>query len=633
MNNVFSETLTASKANYNFKSISELFEKSVEEHASLPCIETGNLIYSYEEVNKRANQLASFIRKSGAGPETLIGVFLERSPELIISILAILKSGSAYVPIDPKYASERVDYILNNTNLNMILSTSNLQAKISIDNLDKELNFILIDELNDEIEKESVKNLPFHNAANDLAYIIYTSGSTGKPKGVMIEHKGIQNLVSEQIIKFKLNKNDRVLQFASIGFDASVSEIFTTLVAGAALVLLPQNGLHIGKDLYKILQEKQISVATIPPSVLNTLPSNELPDLKTLVSAGEACTRKLIDNWSTKLNFINAYGPTEATVCATMNTLDSSNSHISIGKPISNVATYILDNTLNPVAPGEKGELYISSIGLARGYINAPELTEERFISNPFKDSFSNRLYKTGDICRWISDNELEWLERADFQVKISGMRIELGEIETVLNDHPNINQAVVIATKDEDGNFKLDAYVKADSDCKPRISELKNYLRLKLPDYMIPSRFMFLDSFPTSTSGKVDRTKLPAFDDVRPDIDTEYVGPRSDLEKALAEIWKEVLNIDKVGVYDNFFELGGQSLMATKMVSRIRSSLNMDVPISIIFNITPTIEQTALALENYQLEQLNSSELEELLSELEDMDEAELQLLLSQDN
>lgn len=604
--------------NTNFKTIYECFQDRVNQSPDSSCIEYGETIITYREINERANQLAHYLKRNGAGTESLIGIFQERSPQLIISILAVLKSGAAYVPISTAYPDERIAYIVSEASFKMILAGSsylqnittitdmNPTSSVKLLDMDKEWSHIAI---------ESSDNMPSHNSPNDLAYIIYTSGSTGKPKGVMIEHRGIPNLVQEQIHKFQLNEHDRVLQYASISFDASVSEIFTTLVAGATLVLVPEDNSPIGEGLHKILKEKRISVVTLVPSVLNGLPHEELPDLKTLVTAGEACTKKLIHYWAPKLNFLNAYGPTETTVCATIHACDAADEMISLGAPIAGTAVYLLNNQLQPVANGETGMLYISSKGLSRGYFNEAELTERHFIDNPFNEGISDKLYRTGDICLQAADGVIEWIGRDDHQVKVSGIRIELGELEYALREYVDIQEAVVTYNFEQN---TIGAYMRSATTIKPNISQIRNYLLTKFPSYMVPTRFLFVDEFELLTSGKIDRNNLPPMEDVRPNVEIAYVEPSTHLEKELSQIWSEVLKLDKVGIHDNFFELGGQSLMATQIVSRIRSILGMEVPLHIIFSAKPTIEQTAVTLEKYQLEQMDSTELELLLAELE---------------
>lgn len=614
-----------------FQFIHEYFAEVAKDNPHLHCIEYEDRIFTYEEINRRANKLARYIKNIGAGPEQIIGLYLERTPEMIISILAVFKAGAAYAPISTAYPKDRFEYLINDAGLEVILTSSNLERGLSNLNTKAPVTFVYLDKEKEDIDRESEEEVPCLNERNNLAYVIFTSGSTGRPKGVMIEHRGIPNMVLEQINAFNINKNDRVLQYASIAFDASVSEIFTALLAGAVLVLLPNKGLYLGEDLYQVLRKKKITVVTLTPSVLNTLPPKELPALKTLVSAGEACTKKLIDYWSSKLNFINAYGPTECTVCASMNICSSADEGVSLGKPIANTAFYLLDKQLCPVPAGETGELCIAGIGLARGYLNLTSLTEESFCRNPFMDGISERLYRTGDICRRVSKDSFEWVGREDNQVKIAGLRIDLDELIQVLREYPGILDAVITIVDDSFKNKQVYAYIITDSSQKLSIKEIKAYVRAKLPAYMVPSRFMFISEIPVLESGKLDKNSLPSMEDVRPDIDAAYAEPRNRMEETIAQIWCEILKIDRVGIYDNFFDLGGQSLMATQIVSRIRSTLGMEIPLHVLFEAASTVEQTAAAIERYQLEQYEPKELEQLLSELEGLSEEELAAILKE--
>lgn len=605
-----------------FQTIYELFQETVLRSPAASCVEYGNEVLTYQEVNERANQLARRLNQLGAGPEKVVGIFMGRSPETIISMLGVWKSGAAYVPISTAYPSERIVHIIQEAQCGIVVTggayTEQLAGALSSAGISAEsspLHILSLDADWTEVSTESRQNLPTSNSSSDLAYIIYTSGSTGRPKGVMIEHKGIPNLVREQIIRFSLEPQDRVLQYASTSFDASVSEIFTTLIAGATLVLPPDDQLYVGSDLYQLLKEKRISVVTLVPTVLGGLPQRELPELKTLITAGEACTKKLIHYWAPKVNLQNAYGPSEVTVCATMHSCRPDDQVISLGSPIGGTAVYLLNSKLKPVEPGEIGELYVASVGIARGYVNNTELTEKHFIENPFQDGISDRLYRTGDLCLLVAEGVMEWIGRDDQQVKISGIRIELGELEFALREYTDIEEAVV--TYNREDNY-IGAYLKSTASVKPNITQIRNYLLEKFPSYMVPTRYLYVDEFPMLTSGKIDRHGLPSMKFVRPDLESEYVEPSSYLEKELAQIWCEVLKLDRVGIRDNFFELGGQSLMATQIVSRIRQLLGMEVPLHVIFASKPTVEQTAASLEQYQLEQLDSSELELLLAELE---------------
>ncbi|MWC29596.1 non-ribosomal peptide synthetase [Paenibacillus sp. MMS18-CY102] len=599
-------------------SICELFQQTVERNPDAVCITQGEDLYTYRQIDGKSNQLAHYLIQKGVARDSIIGIYQDRSPDMVVSMLAVLKAGAAYVPLTSAYPAERIAHIIKETKLSILLTSSKLEETVAECKHEASLQCISLDSEWHQVQQESSTRPSVRPAASDLAYVIYTSGSTGKPKGVMIEHRGLPNLVQEQIAAFQLNEQDRVLQYAAFTFDASVSEILTTLVAGAALVLLPQEGTFVGEELYQYMIEQEISVVTLTPSVLATLSQNDLPALKTIVSAGEACTKKLVHYWSSKVNLVNAYGPSEATVCATMHTCSQATDTVPLGSPMNGVAVYLLDAQLNPVAQGKTGELYLSSVGLARGYLNEPSLTDKHFIPNPFKDGFSGRLYRTGDICRLNANGSLEWMGREDNQIKVAGVRIELGEVEHSLRDHPQLQEAVVLYHYEKNA---IHAYVQPSAATKPNISQIRSYLESLLPSYMIPARFMYVDSFAITANGKIDRNLLPPIDDMRPELESSYTAPRNELEQALSNIWSEILHLDKVGIYDNFFELGGQSLMATQIVSRIRSYLGMEIPLYVIFGAKPTIEQTASAIEQYQLEQIDSSELEKMLLELEQLE------------
>lgn len=601
-------------------SMIDLLENAVNEFPQRLCIQQGDRSYSYKEIHDRADRLAVYLRDHGVGPGTVVCIYLERSPELILSMIAIMKSGAAYLPLSPQIPPERLAHMLNECSPALILTTSPLASSLRTSEAVSSSRFLALDEEWALIE-ESPEGLPFAPVPPEaLAYIIFTSGSTGKPKGVLIRHMGLANLVLEQISTFRLEPEDRVLQYASAVFDASVSEIFTTLVAGAALILLPGEGLYAGEELMRILRDEQISVVTLTPSVLATLPQEALPALKTVISAGEACTLKLMKYWAAKCRFINAYGPTEVTVCAAMHVCSVDDSIVILGNPLAHTALYLLDEQLVPIPQGQEGELFISGLGLAAGYLNAPAETGESFILNPFSDGFGDRLYRTGDLCRMDAEGRLEWLSRVDHQIKISGIRIELGELEYALREHPDIEEAVVQYHAE---NNLIQAYMKSTASAHPNISQIRNYLLGLFPMYMLPSRFRFLQEFPSLASGKIDRSSLPPIEDVRPNLAVPYAPPRTRLETALSEMWSELLRLDTVGIHDNFFELGGQSLMGVQIVSRIRTILQMEIPLHVIFNAEPTIERTAEAIERYQLEQLDESELERLLEEMELLDAA----------
>ena len=587
---------------YQYAPIHKLFEMQVEQSPDSVAVvfEKQEEVLTYQQLNHRANQLAHYLQTIDTGPEVLVGLCVERSLLAIVGILGILKAGGAYLPLDPNYPKERLEFMLEDSQASILLTQKHLVNFLPV----KKARIICLDsDWQTIIAPQSSANPNSKVTLDNLAYVIYTSGSTGKPKGVLIPHAGIGNLAQEQIRIFDVQANSRVLQFASLSFDASVSEIFMALLAGATLVLATRDTLMPGRALLKLLREQQITTVTLPPSALAVLPTEELPDLRSLIVAGEACPGELINRWaSTDRRFFNAYGPTEATVCTTIAECTPGIGKPPIGYPIANKQVYLLDEQLKPVDIGVPGEIYIGGLGLARGYLNRPELTAEKFIC---QENFpTTRLYKTGDLGRYLPDGSLEFLGRIDEQVKIRGHRIELGEIEAVLGQHPSVRQAAVTAREDIPGEKRLVAYVVPNSDCEdsrsenllpsPKlVRELRNFLQEKLPDYMVPDRFMLLAALPITPNGKVDRKALPAPDTSRPELAQKYIPPRTPLEKSLAEIWAEVLGIELVGIEDNFLELGGQSLLAITIVSRIRDKYQVDLPMRSLFDL-PTIAQLA---------------------------------------
>jgi amino acid adenylation domain-containing protein len=432
------------------------------------------------------------------------------------------------------------------------------------------------------------ENLTTDVRADNLAYAIYTSGSTGQPKGVTIEHRSLGNLTQAQQQLFDLKPTSRVLQFASIGFDASVWEIFMAIISGATLIMGTATTLMPGDDLLHILARHAVTHATLPPTALSVLPIDELPALSQIIVAGEACPLELAQQWAVGRRFSNAYGPTESTVCATVASIEADHQNLQIGRPIANTQVYILDSQLQPVPIGVAGELHIGGDGLARGYLNRPELTQSKFVTNPFASDKSARLYKTGDLARYLPDGNIEFLGRIDHQVKIRGFRIELGEIETVLSSHPHIRQTVVIVVEDAAENKRLVAYVVSEEE-ELSTQQLREFLQQQLPAYMVPSAFMMLDTLPLTPNGKVDRKALPATDGSRPNLQNGYIPPTTDLQKQIATIWQEVLQVDKVSIEDNFFDLGGHSLLMVQLHFKLQITLERELSIIELFHY-PTI-------------------------------------------
>ncbi|MFN6187220.1 MAG: amino acid adenylation domain-containing protein [Microcystis sp.] len=436
--------------------IHQLFEAQVERTPDAIAVVFEGQSLTYAALNHRANQLAYYLRTLGVGAEVLVGISLERSLEMIIGLLAILKAGGAYLPLAPDYPIERLQFMLEDSQVSFLITQRSLLAVLP----PSQANVICLDEIEEQVSQYSPDNLQSELTSSNLANVIYTSGSTGKPKGVMVEHRGLVNLASSQIQSFAVNHNSRVLQFASFSFDACISEILMTFGSGATLYLAQKDALLPGQPLIERLVKNGITHVTLPPSALVVLPKESLPNLQTLIVAGEACPLNLVKQWSVRRNFFNAYGPTEASVCASIGECHQNDLKVTIGKAIANVQIYILDSHLQPVPVGVSGELYIGGVGVARGYLNRPELTQEKFIANPFSNDPGSRLYKTGDLARYLPDGNVEFLGRIDNQVKIRGFRIETGEIEAVLSQHFLLAENVVVAREDNTGDKRLVAYL-----------------------------------------------------------------------------------------------------------------------------------------------------------------------------
>ncbi|HEV2845916.1 MAG TPA: amino acid adenylation domain-containing protein, partial [Thermoanaerobaculia bacterium] len=515
---------------------------------------------TYGELDRWANRLARRLRRLGVGPETPVGLSVERSPEMIVGLLAVLKAGGAYVPIDPDYPAERVAWMRADSGISVLLTRGELEDR----------------EENDERLAPSA-------GPDNLAYVIYTSGSTGTPKGVLVTHRGLDNLAAAQGRLFGIGQDSRVLQFASMSFDASVSEIAMTFRAGAALVLAGRRSLLPGPELIELLRDQGITKATLPPSALAALPEADLPDLRTIVVAGEACPVDLARRWGAGRRLVNAYGPTETTVCATAWVYDGGD-RLPIGRPIPNVEVYVVDPAGEPAPVGVPGELLVGGIGLARGYRNRPDLTAERFVPHPLASG--ERLYLTGDLVRFRADGELEFLGRIDHQVKIRGVRVELGEVEAALLAQPGVREAVAVAREDGLGPARLVAYVAGEG---LDGAELREALSRSLPEPLVPAVVVALESLPLTPNGKVDRKALPAPENAARD----FVAPRTELERFLAGLYQEVLGVERVGVHDDFFALGGNSITGAMFVNRLQKELGEIVHVVVMFD-APTVAQLA---------------------------------------
>ncbi len=583
-------------------------------------------IFSYAELNQRANQLAHHLRGLGVGRESIVGICLERSPELVIALLAVWKAGAAYLPLDPNYPAERLAYMIEDAQPVVILTINDLRFTIGKERVEQVIvnRQSSIVNLHDwqPFAQLPVENLNLEVAPEQLAYIIYTSGSTGRPKGVLVEHGGLANLTGVLLEWFAITPERRVLQFASFNFDASVTEFVMALAGGATLVLADQETLSSPPALQRLLREQAISTATLPPTLLALLEPAELPALHTVVAAGERCPLTVAEQWANGRRLLNGYGPTEATVASSyyhveLEQLPAGVSSVPTGRPIANTQLHILDAYGQPVPMGVPGELHISGAGLARGYLNRPELTAERFINlrltiddvrlegrAPDQSSIVNRqssIYKSGDLARYLPDGSIEILGRMDDQVKLRGVRIELGEIEAVLRQHPAVADVAVVLREE-----RLVAYVVTVTGDRGReteaapldsflprspVSGLPSFLRERLPSAYLPSAFVELDALPLTPNGKVDRKALPVPEAAVTGEASD--GPRTLEEELIAGAMAQVLRLERVGREGHFFALGGHSLLATQLVARLREAFQLELPLRAVFE-APTVAELA---------------------------------------
>ncbi|HVR07011.1 MAG TPA: non-ribosomal peptide synthetase, partial [Thermoanaerobaculia bacterium] len=535
----------------------------------------GDTVLSYGELEERANQLAHHLIARGVTPGTPVILALPRGDlSLIVALLGILKAGAFYVPLDPALAEERLAFILADSAARLVV-TCEAFARAP---LAAGLRTVLVDADAAAIARQPAAppNLPV--GSQDAAYLLYTSGSTGRPKGVVVAHGPVVNLIQAQRRLFDVGPASRVLQFANLGFDASVSEIFVTLGAGATLVLAPPEDLLPGLPLVDLLRRERITLVTLPPAVASLLPAADLPCLATVVSAGEACTPEVVARWAAGHRLVNAYGPTETCVCATGVAWSACClAALPIGRPLDNVRVYLLDAWGEPVPPGAVGEVHIGGSQVARGYWHDPAGTAARFLPDPA--GAGERLYRTGDLAHHRTDGLVEYLGRSDRQVKVRGIRVELGEVEETLLRDPDVREALVVLREG-----RLVAYVVG-RDERLTVAGIRDRLALALPAPMIPADFVLLAALPLNGNGKIDRDRLPAPDTALSRRRAAYVAPRTTIEETLAAIWQEVLGLQRVGIHDDFLSLGGHSLLSIQIAARIDETFAVRIPLQAVFS------------------------------------------------
>jgi amino acid adenylation domain-containing protein len=581
------------KADYpGDKCIHEWFESQVQRTPAHVAVVFENRRMTYSELDRRSNQLAQRLKSIGVEPEVLVGIHMEPSLEMVVGLFGILKAGGAYVPLDPTYPRERLAFMLEDAKVSVLLTQERLLQALP----KHQATTVCLDSGWDTIDRESKERPASGGSAENLAYVIYTSGSTGRPKGVQIAHRAVVNFLESMRKIPGLTAEDRLLSVTSLSFDIAGLELYLPLMVGATVILADRAVSADPLRLLELVEQSQATVMQATPATWRMLLEAGWQGSERLkvLCGGEALSRELANQLRQKsVSLWNMYGPTETTIWSSVHPIESANGPVPIGAPIANTQFYILDSHLEPLPVGVPGELHIGGSGLARGYLNRPELTAEKFIDHPFSDKPGERLYKTGDLVRYRPNGTIEYLGRIDYQVKIRGFRIELGEIESVLRNHPAVREAVALTRAGAVGENLLVAYLVTNGEPVAPVNELRNFLNKKLPDYMVPSAFVFLDALPLTPSGKVDRRALPLPDSVRPNLEAEYVAPRTDAERIIANIWEEVLRLPKVGMHDNFFDLGGHSLLMVQVHSKLRQAFEKKISIVEMFQ-HPTVAAVA---------------------------------------
>jgi amino acid adenylation domain-containing protein len=614
----------------------QLFEQQVERTPDAVALVYQEEQLTYAELNARANRLAHHLLGVGVGADSLVGILMGRSLEMVISLLAVLKAGGAYLPLDPAYPAERLSFMIADAGARVLLT------KAGEPELVRAKEMVQVGERCECGCEQRDRNPGAAVDAENLAYVIYTSGSTGLPKGVMIPHRAGSAFILSASEAYAITSTDRVLQFASFSFDTSVEEIFPCLTRGARLVLRTEQMLTTAADFLRQCATLQLSVLDLPTSYWHQLTaqmSEEAlavpPGVRLVIIGGESAAREPVLQWQqsvqSSVRLVNTYGPTEATVVATVGELATEVAElgVAIGRGLPHVKCYVLDEEMKPVPIGVKGELYVGGEGVGRGYFGRAELTADRFVPDPYTSGSSwggERLYRTGDEVRWRESGELEFVGRVDNQVKVRGYRIELGEVEAVLSRQQAVQECAVALREEAAGEKRLIGYVVTEDTTD--LDHLREQLRAQLPDYMVPSVLVKIADLPRLPNGKVNRRALAALEVTRTESQRLFVAPRTPLEEELAAIWQQLLKVEQVGVYDNFFNLGGHSLLLTQLVSRIRSAFRIDLQLRELFS-APTLEENVKLIALKQIEQEDAAVVAQLVEDLKHLSADEIKSLL----
>ncbi len=620
------------------QSVVDMLIKQAQATPEAPALRVLDETLSYDALHTQSNRLANLLLQKGLKHGDKVGVFADRSAQVIVSFLAVLKAGGVYLPLDPSYPSERLEYMLEDSGAAFLLTLSHLKEILP----GNQRQTIVLDELAESLTSVSADTPKISLAAEDTAYVIYTSGSTGQPKGVEISHEAIANHCVDMASYYQLTPDDNVLQFAALNFDASIEQILPPLISGAT-VCMRENEIWDSHQLSQKITEYDLTVINPPTAYWAQMAETwaEQPEmipenrLRLVIVGGDVLQPQALQNWYKTplkhIRLINAYGPTEAVITATTYEVPEgfNGYRVPIGRPRANRRMYVVDPYGNPAPINVPGELLIGGNALAKGYLGRPELTEEKFIPNLFANG--ERMYKTGDRVRFLPDGSLDFMGRIDFQVKIRGFRIELGEIENAIQNIPDIRRAVVKAFDTPQGIKALAAYVTTVDNIKIDSSSIRSFLEEYLPDYMIPALFIQLEEMPLDPSGKINRRLLPEADLSKIEVKTEYVAPRTPTEEKLCDMMKEVLQVERVGIKDSFFDLGGHSMMATQVVSRIREAFDVELSLRVLFE-NPTAEGIARALIEAESEMQDEESLDAMLSEIENLSDEDIEKFLNED-